>query len=377
MSQQTLPTCLFKGASVKAEDVRVKLEPGVGSAETPRAVSAGAPDARSLSSGYFLAGASQASSADTKNGAKAVAENKKRYNKFAYRMTSAAFDVKEHYKMLLKKKDHKEIEKFMDDIISFAGHIPNDYLVRKRSHSSEEGTDTQVGWISFKEAADRDGEEVVLEMIEAGTIPSRKNPKLPPSSKVPYPKNMQVKYSVEKEVTHKRTRDETQLHEHHDPDAEAHEEFLKGFAKNKVDNRNAIDATRDVAQSSGLSSCSSDGTGSAPAKLEDEKAKLAVQAIRKAHNSCDRAVREFDATVKKSSNHHNTKGCKFESDLKTIIRECRDFDDELVKLEAKYMQGLRFDDEDITMGAATVTSLQAKIKEGNKKVAAIKPWFKL
>ena len=46
------------------------------------------------------------------------------------------------------------------------------------------------GWISWKEAADKDGEELLLEMINAipPTLESRVHPKLPKKHQGPVPK---------------------------------------------------------------------------------------------------------------------------------------------------------------------------------------------
>ena len=63
--------------------------------------------------------------------------------------------------------------------------------------------------------------------------------------------------------------------------------------------------------------------------------------------------------------------------MQTIIDECKSKDDKLVHLEAKYLQGKSLDDNDITHGAVVVNMRTAKLKEGSKKMAALKPWFKL
>ena len=102
-----------------------------------------------------------------------------------------------------------------------------------------------------------------------------------------------------------------------------------------------------------------------------------MQGVRKAHSACDNSNRKFAAMVAKSSSHDNTKGCKSEKDLQTIIDECKIEDDKLVHLEAKYLQGKSLDDNGITHGAEVANMLMAKLKEGSKKMAALRPWFKL
>ena len=81
--------------------------------------------------------------------------------------------------------------------------------------------------------------------------------------------------------------------------------------------------------------------------------------------------------MKKSSKHPNTTGCKFEKDLETICAEGQAIDIVLKQLEEKFLTGANFDDDDIRAGASQAAAMTIKIKEGNKKAGALRPWFKL
>jgi hypothetical protein len=77
---------------------------------------------------------------------------------------------------LAKSKKHDEIERFVEELVSMNGDIPRDYIARKRSVVDEEESSHQSQWTSWKEASDKDGEDVLLEMVEAGTVETRRHP---------------------------------------------------------------------------------------------------------------------------------------------------------------------------------------------------------
>ena len=78
---------------------------------------------------------------------------------------------------------------------------------------TEETADGEEGgWIPWKEAADKEGEECLLEMVKGGTVTTRRHVKLPLNSNIPWPRNQQVKY--EREVWSRKRKTEDQ-HVHH------------------------------------------------------------------------------------------------------------------------------------------------------------------
>ena len=102
-----------------------------------------------------------------------------------------------------------------------------------------------------------------------------------------------------------------------------------------------------------------------------------MQGIRKVHSAWDKANSAFSALVKKSAEHPNTTGCKFEKDLETIRVKGHAIDRVLQQLEEKFLTGANFDDDDIRAGASQAAAMTIKIKEGKKKAGALRPWFKL
>ena len=51
--------------------------------------------------------------------------------------------------------------------------------------------------MTYQKAANQDGEQVIIECIKAGTMTTRFNKKLPPSTKIPWPQNQEVAYTTE------------------------------------------------------------------------------------------------------------------------------------------------------------------------------------
>ena len=81
-------------------------------------------------------------------------------------------------------------------------------MEKLRTIVSEDESGTQGSWEPWAVASVREGgEELLKEMVTAGTVIARRNPKLPPSSQIPYPLNMEVK--VVKEVFSKKQKTST------------------------------------------------------------------------------------------------------------------------------------------------------------------------
>ena len=60
-----------------------------------------------------------------------------------------------------------------------------------------------------------------------------------------------------------------------------------------------------------------------------------------------------------------------------LVEKGNNIDDMPCELEAIYVDGTEYSDEDIKNAAATANSMLDLIKGGNKKAAALKAWFKL
>ena len=304
-----------------------------------------------------------------------LSEHKDRYNKFNYRMRKNP-EIKSHYQKLLKSKNQGQVEAFIDDISKMKGKIPEDYIKNLRSWEESTANLEEQGWIPWRKAADEHGEDCLLEMITSGTTLTKQNPSLPAETKIPFPRNQVVLIISEKVVKKKETSEKQELHEFKEVTPESHEDFLKEKALKAA----AAKALGASAPKSCAPTSSSSTTSDLPfvqAKdIIDKETKAAMSCVRKAHAAADRAQREWQAVIQSSSNHENTKGCKFEKDLSALVKEVGLTDAELQKIEQKYLQEGKLQPGDIAEAATKAQQLKDTITDGNKKMVAIKSWMK-
>ena len=72
------------------------------------------------------------------------------------------------------------------------------YIAKLREIHTENVDGTEGSWVPWKVAAEKEGgEELLKEMVEAGTVVCRRNPKLPAATKIPWPQNQEVQHIVE------------------------------------------------------------------------------------------------------------------------------------------------------------------------------------
>jgi hypothetical protein len=310
----------------------------------------------------------------TESVASKFSADKTRYNKFNYRLRSSSTAVKEYYKDLVKNKNQPDMDQFVEDLISMGQDLPADYIARKRKIVDERELDSAVEWVPWRKQAEIEGHDELLEMVEAGTVESKRNPKLPADSKIEHPYNLLARATREVEHRRKKTVDENEMTAHEAISSDNHEAFVKEHATNAIQNRVGYGGS----SSAGIPSDASSSSLAPPcATVADGKVKVAVAGIRKAHSAWDRACRDFLALVQRSADHPNTTGCKFQGDLQKIADEGSLIDKALVELEANFLKHGTLSDDDIKKGADEASQVQKKIKEGNKKAAALKPWFKL
>ena len=88
-------------------------------------------------------------------------------------------------------------------------------------------------------------------------------------------------------------------------------------------------------------------------------------------------LHHHSATIDRSEGNDNTKGCKFEADLKALLTQGEQDDLKLVALEQKFMRGERYTDEEVQDASALAKTLKETIKSGTKIVQAMKPWFNI
>ena len=72
------------------------------------------------------------------------------------------------------------------------------YIAKLREIHTENVDGTEGSWVPWNVAAEKEGgEELLKEMVDAGTVLCRRNPKLPATSKIPWPLNQQIQHIVE------------------------------------------------------------------------------------------------------------------------------------------------------------------------------------
>jgi hypothetical protein len=150
-------------------------------------------------------------------------------------------------------------------------------------------------------------------MVIAKTIASRQNAMLPPTTKIEWPRNLEVASLTESWNNKRKSIDETS----NEVAAGSSTDFEKKFDEyQNMGKKMRADTDVNTAKKAHQDA----GKPGVPKKDEvSEQDKVAVANIRKAHSAWDRSRREFSALVSKSASHANTKGCKFELDLQALI----------------------------------------------------------
>ena len=299
-----------------------------------------------------------------------LSQDKARYNKFQYRYKTAPQEVKEAWSQLQKEKNPEEMQKFMEEVIQTKGKYTSSFLTRCKTTKFEEMEGEEGGWISWSKAAEEEGGcDILQEMLQAKTIEIRRNPKLPASSSIPFPRNQQVRF-VKEVFCRKRKRGEETRREDADEDPETVESFAATYDHFMHNNTNSASST----------SAGSNWAPPGPGKDvggQAERDKTTVTNLRKAHSLWDRSTRDFEALVRKSGSHPNTTGCKFEKDLALIIKSGASLDSAVKGFEQTFLEGKSFSDEEIKKAADVSNNVLKLVKEGQKKAAALRPWFKL
>ena len=76
--------------------------------------------------------------------------------------------------------------------------MEENYVAKLKAIHSENVEGSEGTWLPWTRAAEKEGgEDLLKEMVDAGTVICRRNPKLPASSKVPWPQNQECQHVVE------------------------------------------------------------------------------------------------------------------------------------------------------------------------------------
>ena len=76
--------------------------------------------------------------------------------------------------------------------------MEENYVAKLKAIHSENVEGSEGTWLPWSRAAEKEGgEDLLKEMVEAGTVLCRRNTKLPATTKIPWPQNQEVQHIVE------------------------------------------------------------------------------------------------------------------------------------------------------------------------------------
>ncbi|CAK0830166.1 unnamed protein product, partial [Prorocentrum cordatum] len=307
-------------------------------------------------------------------------QDKATYNKFYYR-AKAVPEIKEMWeneiKTTMSEADQRE---WVSSIISTKAGVPPDCVVQRRKELIQTQEEIKAGaWMTFHGAASKDGEVAVKEMLRFGALKSRPNSKLPPDAELKWPCTLEVARAVEKWSDATTAKKSERVDDHEGWNQDEMEEFSKATKRlsAKVKDATIAASSSGAATPGGAAPQANDGTGGQGAPPPAERDKVCVTNAKKSHTLWDRTRREWHALCVRSKSCENTRGCKIESDLETLLKELDALDQDIMGVETKFLSATALTDDDITTTANNVQQLVDKIKIGNKKATALKPWFKL
>ena len=295
------------------------------------------------------------------------------YNKFNYRIRGAGPEIRAKWDELQKGKNPVEIGHFIDVIVSHKkGGLPEDFLHSYKSVEDETINGEEGGWYPWKEISEKEGHEALLEMVAAGTVVTRRNPRLPEFSQIVYPYNQQVAYSQEKWSKKRKTTEGDRLQgDYTDADDQAAFQAKLTAAKLTI-------PTTGGSRLGNNNDGNAQGLGIHPNTQPSERDKLTIQQLRKTHSAWDRAKREYQGLVQKSKGCKNTNGCAFEVALQEAMVEGAEVDAKLMAYETQYLGGTPFTEDNVAKLKELSNELVENIiKVNNKKAAALKICFKV
>ena len=301
-----------------------------------------------------------------------LTENKPRYNKFMYRL-SRVEGGKDQWKNIQTQPLEKQ-EEFVATIESYApGTVPADKISRTKSLTKETEEKLEGEWETWKAAADRDGADVVKDMIDFGTMIAKENPNLPPHSKIKAPYNLIVARVRVKWSSNKRKAEETNHEEHDEPELEALEELETEMANITGGIRNEQIAPRTVATPAVAGA--DDTSEQNKQKTMSERDKTALAAIRKAHGMFDKNKRKWNADLDTSKRSEYTAGTKPEKDLSDIVGQCESLHSTIMTTDVKTTQGTALTDAELKAVGEATTQLIKDMKEGQKVAGKLRELF--
>ena len=312
--------------------------------------------------------------------------DKKRYNAFAYKLKLVPDATRAQWKVIkaMEVENPHMFNSYVNEVIAYdvTASVSKKRTIAKVNEKGAHGE-----WFGFKFAEQKEGYDVLVEQIRANLIEHRPHPRLPPNSAIQWPYNLQVRLVTEKDKAKKRSSEEESenIMSQTTDDLNDWEAKFTSFQLTHFSNMgggNGGSAPTDSQSQSTHPSQVSLPPGIEPmrqveASADELRDRACVAHIRKAHNAWDKNKREFEGCITGSKKCPNTKGCKFETDLKECIDQGSACDASLVALEQKYLCNIRFSEAEVKMVSDVGAQLKQTIKTGGKIQVALKSWFKI
>ena len=293
-----------------------------------------------------------------------VKNQKKDYNAFYYRLGKQGPHKVEEWKEIQKRGTAAEAEAFVHTIKSANLKRTKEFTLNL------ERTNFLRTWKTYKEALEKYDEEVLLDMIRAKTLETKRDPSIPESLNVPWPKYLQLRLLEESEAK-RQDRGRTMAEESQLDD----DEYECKIVEHKAWNPSAAQTAPHGASSHQQHQLQEPNKQQ---HLLPESVLVALKSVRIAHATCDKFVRDLGGVVESSKANPNSAGCKIEGDLEGMVAELGKFDEDILKFEKLCLtNAAKVSSKDIESAAATAKRIDDQIKSGRKKVAALKTLWKL
>ncbi len=303
--------------------------------------------------------------------------DKPRYNKFNYKLRSADSALQEQWRVWKSQEavDPAGFDAFVDSVIALT---PGDKIASKRTFQDVSRNKLDKEWVPWQEAARKEGEDVLLAQVRARTVEARPHPRLLPGSGIEWPKNLQIKYLSERDVSETVyvKEEESKKEIVDDMHPEASDKFDSRWSNRELAKAFSGPTLVDTSSEASVATPGGSTAEDALRKAELLKQKTAIGHVRVAHRSWDSASREIQSLIKISAGHEYTRGCKFEDDMSKLIKEGQEIDDWLMALDLKFLRGDTLEPEELATAAGHTTSLKRIITEARKIQTTMKPWLK-
>ena len=124
-----------------------------------------------------------------------LSQDKGRYNKFNYKMRLSDESIKQQWAVIRSQElsAPELFNQFVESVIS--SQVGGSEKGKKRRIMKDEDETEKLGqWMSYKQAADLEGTEVLNACIKSGSIASRAHPDLPTEHGIAWPHFLQVQH---------------------------------------------------------------------------------------------------------------------------------------------------------------------------------------